>query len=91
MKKVTLVLLLLLASLNASAESKENAKPAVPGHSETIDEKANDTKTCAKKLERFHKSQDCFVPYQNVNGTMKPGAFENCTDIKYPTECQYSS
>lgn len=91
MKKVTLILLLLLASLNASAESKENAKPATPGSSEAIDEKANDTKTCAKKMERFYKSQDCLAPYKNTNGTMKPDAFKNCADIKYPTECQYSS
>ena len=81
------MLFLLLASLNVSAATKEDSQAPVPVSSVSIDENAHDKVTCAKKWDRFHKSQDCFAPYHNANGTMKPGAFENCTDIKPPTEC----
>lgn len=87
MKKVTLILFLLLASLNVSAATKADAQSPVPDYSESIDENAHDKETCAKKWDRFHKSQECFAPYHNVNGTMKPGAFEHCADIKPPSEC----
>ena len=81
------MLFLLLASLNVSAATKADTDPSIPDYSESIDESAHDKATCAKKWDRFHKSQECFSPYHNVNGTMKPGAFENCTDIKPPNEC----
>lgn len=89
MRIITLILFLLLASLNVSAATKEQKDEHAPvsTYSEPIDENANDKLTCAKKWERYHKSEDCFAPYHSRNGTMKPGAFENCTDIKYPTEC----
>ena len=91
MKQVTLILVLLLTALSASAESKDNTKSATPGASEAIDEKASDAKTCAKKMERFYKSQDCLATHKNKDGSMKPDAIKNCGDIKYPSECQYSS
>jgi hypothetical protein len=85
------MLLLLFTALDASAASTENtqapASAPVPVHSAPIDEKANDKATCAEKWDRYHKSQDCFAPYRNVNGTMKPGAFEHCTEVRYPSEC----
>ena len=88
-----LILLLLYISLDVSAASVEDtqapapASAPVPVYSGPIDEKANDKATCAAKWDRYHKSQECFAPYHNVDGTMKPGAFEHCTEVKYPTEC----
>jgi hypothetical protein len=86
-----LILPLLFASLDASAASMEDtqdpASAPVPAYSAPIDENANDKATCAAKWDRYHKSQACFAPYQNVDGTMKPGAFEHCTEVKYPAEC----
>ena len=89
MRIITLILFLLLASLNVSAATKEQKDEHAPvsTYSEPIDENANDKLTCAKKLERYHKSEDCYARYRNLNGTLRPGAFENCTNIKYPTEC----
>jgi hypothetical protein len=85
------ILLLLLTSLDGSAASIEDSQaPAsapVPVYAAPIDEKANDKATCAEKWDRYQKSEECFGPYHNVDGTMKPGAFEHCTDIKQPTEC----
>jgi hypothetical protein len=86
-----LILLLLSASLDVTAASLEEAQvPAsapAPVYSEPIDEKATDKATCAAKWERYLKSQDCFAPYHNVDGSMKPGAFDNCIEYKEPSEC----
>jgi hypothetical protein len=87
MPKIMLMLLLLFISLDVSVASTEDTQSPVPVYSEPIEENAEDKETCANKWDQYHKSQECFAPYQNVNGTMKPGAFEHCTDIKYPTEC----
>jgi hypothetical protein len=86
------MLLLLFIFLDASAASHEAAQDSAPASSKPvdskpIDENANDKETCARKWDRYRKSQECFAPYHNVDGTMKPGAFDNCTDIKYPSEC----
>lgn len=87
MTKTMLFLLLSLISLDASAwEPAENQVPE-PASSVLIDESATDKASCTAKWDRYHKSQECFAPYMNVNGSMKPGAFENCTDVKAPTEC----
>lgn len=87
MRKVIWGMFVLLISLNVFAVDPNYVKAASPDDSETIDENANDDKTCAKKWERYHKSQDCFAPYHNVNGTMKPGAFEHCVEVQTPLEC----
>jgi hypothetical protein len=91
MRNIVLKLFLLLISLNAIAENieQDQAPAALPiyKNTEIIDESANDEETCAKKWERYRKSQECFAPYHNVNGTMKPGAYENCAEFKYPAEC----
>ena len=80
---------LLFASLNVSAATNEQTDAHAPviTNSEPIDENANDKVTCEKKWVRFYKSQECFAPYLNKNGTMKPGAPENCTDVQPPNEC----
>ena len=81
------MLFMLLISSNVRAANSEVTQPPASVYSKPIDENATDEKTCARKWERYHKSQDCFAPYHNVNGSMKPGAFENCIDIKSPIEC----
>jgi hypothetical protein len=84
-----LILLLLSTSLDVSAASIEDAPVPVsaPVYSDPIDEKANDKATCEAKWERYLKSQDCFAPYHNIDGSMKPGAFDNCIEYKEPSEC----
>ncbi len=49
-----------------------------------IDESKNDEETCRLKWDRYIKSQECFAPFKNVNGTMKPGA-EYCTQYGEPS------
>lgn len=89
MTKRTLLLLLSLISLDASAREREPRKTQAPepAASAPIDERATDKASCAAKWDRYHKSQECFAPYTNVNGSVKPEAFENCAEVKAPTEC----
>ncbi|OIR19472.1 hypothetical protein GALL_03530 [mine drainage metagenome] len=75
------------ASAADTGSGTDDAQKPAPASAVSIDESANDPATCAAKWDRYHKSQECFAPYHNVNGTMKPGAFENCTEVKYPAEC----
>ena len=87
MTKRMLLLLLSLISLDARAREPRKTQVPEPAASAPIDERATDKVSCAAKWDRYHKSQECFAPYMNVNGSMRPGAFENCTDVKAPTEC----
>ena len=92
MLKIMLMLFLLFNFIDVSAASEDTSRDPAPVNSKPIDSKpidenANDKDTCASKWDRYLKSQDCFAPYHNVDGSMKPGAHENCTDIKYPAEC----
>lgn len=40
---------------------------------------------CAALRRAYAASQECFAPFQNVNGTMKPGAFETCVELPDPS------
>jgi hypothetical protein len=87
MNKLVWGTFVLLASLNVCAADQDSDTTAASARSSVIKEDAYDDKACAKKWERYHKSQDCFAPYQNVNGTMKPGATEHCVEVQTPSEC----
>lgn len=40
---------------------------------------------CETLRRRYDESQACFSPFKNVNGTMKPGANEACTEVPDPS------
>ena len=81
-------MLLLLVPMHAVAADAMVAPAARPADkSSAIDERANDKATCDRKWARYYKSQECFAPYHNVDGTMKPGAFRHCKQIRFPAEC----
>lgn len=40
---------------------------------------------CETLRRRYGESQACFAPFKNVNGTMKPGANETCTEVPDPS------
>jgi hypothetical protein len=40
---------------------------------------------CAALFKAYYDSQICFAPYKNRNGSMKPGAFEQCKQVEDPT------
>jgi hypothetical protein len=93
MPKSMLLLSLLVISLAAGAEDTLSTQVAVPAIPAATDEQSgdNDNDTCDAKWERYFKSQECFAPYRNANGSLKPGAYENCTEVKKPTECPLQS
>jgi hypothetical protein len=77
----------LIEATSPEADGAKADQVSSASNSEAIGEKANDKVSCAAKLDQFHRSQECFAPYQNVNGSFKPGAFEHCQAVKYPIEC----
>jgi Domain of unknown function (DUF4124) len=47
-----------------------------------------DKSDCASWRQLYAQSQECFAPFQNTNGSLKPGAFQKCTQIPDPvTTC----
>lgn len=62
---------------SAASAAKAAAKPAPP------------PTDCATLHARYVASANCFGPFRNTNGSMKPGAFETCGPaVPYPAnEC----
>jgi hypothetical protein len=85
MKIMLLILCLGLVPLEVFADTQGTSQS--PEATTRADEKANDRETCAKKWERFHKSEECFAPFRNRNGSVKPEAYETCPELKAPLEC----
>lgn len=42
--------------------------------------------TCREKMQAWRESAACFDKYRNQNGSVKPEAYRNCTDVKKPAE-----
>lgn len=65
------------AAAASAAKAPAAAKPAPP---------AND---CATLRQRYRDNANCYAPFLNVNGTLKPGALEACGEpAPYPArEC----
>ena len=40
---------------------------------------------CPTLQRRYKESQDCFAPYRRDDGTVKPEAFQKCTDLPDPS------
>ena len=40
---------------------------------------------CASLRRQYAQSQECFAQYQNTNGSVKPGAYEKCTEVPDPS------
>ena len=40
---------------------------------------------CASLRRQYAQSQECFAPFQNTNGSMKPGAYEKCAEVPDPS------
>jgi hypothetical protein len=39
---------------------------------------------CATWRRLYREGQECFAPYHNVNGSLKPGAYGNCAQVIDP-------
>lgn len=48
---------------------------------------AEQDNSCAAQMRRYNQSQECFAPFRNANGSVKPEAFRYCKDIPEP-QCE---
>ncbi|HWI11026.1 MAG TPA: DUF4124 domain-containing protein [Burkholderiaceae bacterium] len=58
------------------------AAPASAATPASAPSKASD---CATLRRQYAQSQECFAPFMNTNGSIKPGAFEKCTQLPDPS------
>ncbi len=91
-RSLSLLALMMFCNLAAAQQVGASAPVAAPVkrwvYAIPIDESKNDEKTCALKWDRYIRSMECFAPYHNVNGTMKAGAWDHCTEYRQPaSEC----
>ena len=72
-------------ALQRSREEKADAAPAATTPPPPDVPQAGNE--CQDQMSKYLASQDCFGPYRNANGSIKPEAFDNCTEVKQPTGC----
>jgi hypothetical protein len=77
-----------LASELDNRRTKEEASVAsaasaasTPGSRKSAATSASD---CATWRRLYRESQACFAPYHNSDGSLKPGAHDNCTQVDNP-------
>src|SRR5882672_1382375 len=71
-------------SLQKARESKADA-PQLAAPPSAGDPKPGDQ--CEEQMRKYLESQDCFAPYVNATGGIKPEAFQRCTEVKQPMGC----
>lgn len=77
----------LCAQLDAPQFERDEAAPPVRGTAPaaTSAPRRSELADCGALRRAYAASQACFAPFQNVNGTMKPGAFEACVELPDPS------
>ena len=76
------------AAVSAPAPTKP-ARPATPGAAAPLRAPASNGAPSARECEalqrEYRESLECFAPYVNANGSLKPGAFASCKSVVNPT------
>src|SRR5690349_14933853 len=67
-------------SLQRGREEKADAAPAATTPPPPDAPQAGNE--CEEQMKKYLASQDCYAPYRNANGSLKPEASERCTDVK---------
>lgn len=88
-----IILLLVLGSIsltvnagNEFGESPDN--PPTQGNPDRFNNEGGPGQSiCEDKWMQYMKSQECFAPYRNANGSIKAEAFKHCVEVKYPADC----
>lgn len=77
------------ARAKAAASTKPAEKPARPAGNapaEPVPPQASRKQTREERMAAFRDSQECFQQYRNVNGSLRPGAYEHCNpEMKEPS------
>lgn len=68
-------------ALPAPKPGGDTAKAVEPPSGSKEDE------SCAEQWRRFDAAWECFNPYRNANGSVKPEGFERCPEVIQP-ECR---
>ena len=68
---------------DAPAERRSATEPSTPDPDRTA--AAFDRLDCATHRRLYQESQECFAPFLNVNGSLKPGAYAVCREVPDPT------
>ena len=73
-----------LASRRANQEA--GSPPVAPAASAPKSHSSNgaNSSDCATWRRMYRESQACFAPYHNADGSLKPGAHVNCTQVDNP-------
>ena len=70
-----------------SEAASPQALPAVPESPPVIKrpvERVTESTDCTTWWRLFRESEECFLPFRNVGGGIKPEAFEHCNEIPSP-------
>jgi hypothetical protein len=84
------------AAEGRAARNKENTvQPAVAASAPPVGKVPSmsppqtapgDTAACQAEWDAYLKSTECFGPYVNANGSIRPEAFKVCTEVPQPRE-----
>ena len=64
---------------DAAAAAKAASAPAAPASG------ASNATDCASLRQLYTQSQECFAPFRNTNGSLKPGAYDKCVEVPDPS------
>ena len=77
------------ASAVSAPASAKPARPAPPGAPAPLRAPATNgapsSSECEALQREYRESLECFAPYVNANGSLKPGAFASCKSVVNPT------
>ena len=72
-----------MAAASVAAAARRTPTPAGANAAGSAAEGGN--ADCAKLQREYQESLECFAPFMNANGSLKPGAFAACRSVVNPT------
>lgn len=67
---------------------KQDDKTAEPPASPKADQgDTSNLSKCEKEMKKYLESAECFGPYKNATGGVKPEAYQHCTEVAQPAPC----
>lgn len=72
------------AAASVAAAARRAPLPTAPG-SAAGNRGESGNSDCDALQREYQESLDCFAPYMNANGSLKPGAFAACRSVVNPT------
>jgi len=73
-----------LASRRKNEEASSSPAASAASAPKSRSPNGANSSDCATWRRMYRDSQACFAPYHNADGSLKPGAHENCTEVGNP-------